>query len=129
MDVPAIITATTAALGFLAISIYGWRYISTRAQHGELAAKDEIIRTSDQTVHALQTQLDVIKAELAVTADKVRRLEAQLIEAVDKRKELEQYTAPAAVEAFHRRLDNDEKSLDEMIEILRRLDPGNEAIA
>lgn len=129
MDVPAIITATTAAIGFLAISVYGWRYIATRAAHGELAAKDEIIRTSEQTVHALQTQLDVIKAELAVTADKVRRLEVQLAEALDKHKELQEYTAPAAVKAFHRRLDEEESTFDEMIEILRRLDSGKGATA
>ena len=109
-------------LSFVGLVRYGSRFLRSETIRAQLEEKNEIIKTHEQNIDALEKRLSIFEDEIrALTAQvdkastQIALLQSQLEEASKNYEGLEKYSAPAAFEILNQRFDNQEILLNRIL--------------
>jgi len=73
-------------------------FIKTSGAKAQLAAKDEIIRTNEQSIESLEKRLTTLESEFAKAGIKIAQLGDDLLVSKTENEHLRKYTAPEIAE-------------------------------
>ena len=111
-----------SAFSFLGLVRYGSRFLKSEHIKAQLEEKDDIIKTHEQNVEALERRLlifeDEIKAlttQVDSASTQIAHLQSQLEEAIQNHKKLERYAAPTALELLNERFNTQEALLQKLV--------------
>ena len=117
--VPLVIFELIGA-GIVAFSLFSYlRNVNVRSQ---LAAKDSIIATNQQTIESIEDRLKAVEDELADFKTKNDSLTEELRDWEIRYKHLENFAAPALGEKLFKMFEHQEEVLDKIVNVLKGIE-------
>jgi len=117
--VPLVIFELIGA-GIVAFSLFSYlRNVNVRSQ---LAAKDSIIATNQQTIESIEDRLKAVEDELADFKTKNDSLTEELRDWEIRYKHLENFAAPALGEKLFKMFEHQEEVLDKIVNVLQGIE-------
>ena len=111
-----------SGLSFLGLVRYGSRFLKSENIKAQMHEKDEIIKTHEQNIDALEKRLSIFEDEIkALTAQvdaassQIAHLQSKLEASIQSYKKLEKYAAPSALDLLNTRFDKQEDLLQRLV--------------
>ena len=120
-----LVGVVVSGLSFIGLVRYGSRFLRSENIRAQLEEKNEIIKTHEQNIDALQRRLTIFEDEVrALTAqvrdasEQIANLQTKLDNSVQRYEELENYSAPKAITDLASRFDRQEAAINQLLTTL-----------
>lgn len=109
------LSALVGLTAFVVAALFLHRYVRNTDVRAQLEAKDQVIKTNQQTIESITQRLDELETHSAQSDARIQTLETALDEAKRRYAALERYAAPKALNQVLALIDAQDLKLDALI--------------